>query len=229
MLRPQRRARLSRVARPEALDHVLKITNGEVRRPERYEPELSQVKAVIDRVIRHCDSIEDALAGFESFAGGTILISKNKDRVNRAIEIAAALAGIFLRSGLQRTFSVTLSPVSATEKDVEGSWKAGVLPPAEELFGLNGISVWPIGNVSEQLVWEFYQGITQLDDLRRLRRCDGYLHAVKFHFIGKKVQRREHYFCSDECRSDFNYKKLIETLKGGGRARLNSKANHANG
>ena len=198
-LRPQRRAyRFPRVD-GASLAHVLDVINGNISRPERYEPERSEIRKTLDRIIAYCDRVENVLNGIE----------RRKRRIERAQAIArSGLLRVFdLNPTKPREFKVWVRP-SSSRRDLH--WKANVLPPAEEMFRVNDLFIWPPGDIGVQLYWEFYQGIIQLDDLRRLRKCSGYLHDEPYYFIGKKVQQRENYFCSDQCRSDFNYKKKIE-------------------
>jgi hypothetical protein len=49
-----------------------------------------------------------------------------------------------------------------------------------------------------------------LDDLRRLRKCAGYLHVEPFYFLGRNVRREEsgHHFCDDPCRTDLQLQEI---------------------
>lgn len=270
ILRPQRRSYRFQRVDASMLDHVLKVVNGEVRSPARYEPERSEIRAVLDRIIGYCDRVEGALEGIEhcsdpwedliaAWLDGRrdvsveevltgcigkkrgqwtqaeenrvwrclralgwklydqscqrLRKSRNRSaRIRRAQEIAySGLLRIFaLDPTKPREFKVCVMPRRSSGKDPRDAWKPNVLPPAEEMFRVTNLFIWPPGDIGVQLYWEFYQGIIQLDDLRRLRKCSGYLHSEPYYFLGKKVQRRENYFCGDQCRSDFNYKKLME-------------------
>ena len=216
-LTPERRSRLPRFSISEDWRQVLAVVNGQVRRPQRYEPERSRAVATLDAIIKRCDEIETALAGYDiarhyDVPIGTIRIGKRRDRINHAMGLASGLGSIILGGGVQTRFAVTVEPVRSTDNDVVGSWRSNRLPPADELFSLKDVLMLPEAkDIGEQFAWQFMQAITKLDDLRRLRKCDGDLHDGRpFYFIAKKVQRREHYFCDDPCRSDFNYKKKIQ-------------------
>jgi len=95
--------------------------------------------------------------------------------------------------------------------------KPGALPYAEDLFRLGAPMIWPDGDVQVSVYWMFIQGISQLDDLRRIRVCE---HCGKFH-LRKKVERQPHYFCvdSDECRKAFHNQKQKEKGNTDGRIR----------
>ena len=209
-IRPRRAYRLPRRRTSALFDHVLKVVNGDVKRPERYEPDRSEIREILDSIIKCCDQTEDALFGFDHFNRIVVAIPTRRERIIRAMTIAAGLPRLCSRG---KTFTVTVTPSRSLEKHIEGSWKPTKLPPAEELFRLNDLLVRPDGgDICVQLWWEFYQGLLQVDDLRRLRRCAGYLHTGPFYFVRKNVRREKdgHYFCDDPCRSDFNYKHSIE-------------------
>jgi hypothetical protein len=209
-LHPQPAYRIPRGA-PQDLKKVLDIVNGQVFMPERYEPEKSDVRSILDQIIAYCDRIEDLL---ESNA-------PRKERIRKIQQLAwRGLVNIFEPNYPQwdsrwgpsekREFKISIWVQPA-----ERQWKRGVLPPASDLFRVTDLFMWPSGNVKVHFYWEFYQGIIQLQDLRRLRRCSGYLHDGPFYFLRKKTDRMENYFCSDQCRSDFNYKKFVQEKSDG--------------
>jgi hypothetical protein len=202
------------------LNDVLKVVNGTVYQSNRYEPERSEIRAIFDSIIGYCEKVEDAFGGIDYFTDSTrrkykVELTKRSDRISRAQEIAYSGLLKCVTPRKDRTFAVLVLPRRLDGADPRENWKKDVVPSAEELFRLSHLFIWPTGDIREQLYWQFYQGIIQLDDLRRIHKCSGYLHGEPFYFIGKKVQRRDNYFCSDECRSDYNYKKNVEAEKEG--------------
>lgn len=207
------------------LEHVLSVINGETYRSERYEPQRSAIRHIFDNIIEYCDRIEELLSGSARFNGKPYPISK-RDRIPRVLD--AAYSGLYRLFDADpahpATFTVRILPNRGSHGRKEReSWSPKVLPPAEELFRVTNLFMYPDGDIGVQLHWKFYQGITQLNDLRLLRRCSGYLHDSPHYFLRKKVERKKHWFCSDQCRSDFNYKKLIEEKAANGNQRKTAK------
>jgi hypothetical protein len=201
------------------LENVLRVINGEVRRPERYEPQRSMIRDIFDKIIGYCDHIEEMLSGLDYFNGVPLpYVIPKRDRIARVLNVAySSLYRIFDLDPVHPVkFTVRILPDRGSKGRKEReNWNSKVLPPAEELFRVTNLFMYPDGNVGVWLHWWFYQGIVQLNDLRRLRRCSGSLHDGPHYFLRKKVERMEHWFCSDQCRSDFNYKKSIEEKANG--------------
>lgn len=242
VLHPKRRA--YRVPRVDSADlsRVFDVVNGQVYRPERFNQARKEISEVLLEVIRHCDAIEEALAGIYRFTDAnsgreiTQELKTRDERVEYASRIALRVRHVFgplhgrkfqvmaipgLDESSQKLLNEKLGSYwkeTAQQYDESGSavqWEVeqiyrrpGALPYAEDLFRLGAPLIWPDGNVEVQLYWEFIQGLSRLDDLRRIRVCE---HCKKFH-LRKKVQRQPHYFCvdSDECGKAFHNQKQKE-------------------
>jgi hypothetical protein len=246
-LQPQRRGyRIPRVD-PPVFNRVLKVINGTVREPSRYEPERSAIRQSLDQIIEYCGRIEAALGGMHQSRTGEKgqrqerPLRTRSERIEAARDIAEGLYAVF--TGIRQEFTVFALPRRnlkkirpLVHKDVssfigeaargfldtgELEQRRGILPDAEDLFRIRDLFIWPKGDIGVQLCWEFYQGIIQLDDLRRLRRCSNAdLHDEPRYFLTKKVPTSgEPRFCSDQCRSDSNYKRLLQRKEEDGRQR----------
>ena len=232
-LRPQRRAS-RRSNKADLLAEVLQVVNGEVRFANRYEPSRSRVREALDRIIEYCDEVEDALAGVNWVADRLGQLHHvplvRTERISKAVRMAGGLYGVF--AGIPNKFTVSVYPKRRESQaasldmgtefhgnaiaaltdlgDLPEEEKPNVLPYADELFRITKLFMWPDGDIEVCFLWEFFHGIIQLDDLRKLRKCSGYLHEEPRYFVRKKVERHENCFCSDQCRSDFNYRLKIE-------------------
>ena len=212
-LQPKRRYYMP-PSNDSAAQRVLNIVNGSVRDPERYEPERSEVRQVLRQIVRYCDQVEAALNSN----------LPKRERIQNALKLAySGLYRVFETDPkTPHRFNVFILPDRGKDSDSErDKWNLRERPPAAQLFQVTRLFMHPVGDIGVQLLWNFYQSIVQLNDLRRLRKCSGYLHdPAEFYFLRRKVQREEHYFCSDQCRSDFNYRQFIERKSDG---RIDSK------
>ena len=229
-IQPKRRN--SRVPRVDAaeLTEALDVINGDVHLPESYERARNDLTKVLSGLIRYCDRIEDALAGTQRFTDAlsgqevTRELKTRDAKVSAACGIALDLMSVFdplefmkfeVHVFARRSDSSYetlrrkrgIDEQGTVIKD-QGKWiqrKASSLPYQEDLFRLADPLIYPDGDVEKQLYWQFMQGIFSLDDLRRIRQCDGY--GCDNFYLRKKVQKQPHYFCSDRCRKDFNNNK----------------------
>ena len=155
------------------------------------------IRAVFARIVRCCDEIEEALSDSSVLPPDRIQLAKK-----------AALKFVTVFKGVPRDFTVHVRPSRGPDRHLDVPGKLA----AEDLFSLNHLDVRVSESVVERMYWKLWQGITRLDDFRRLRRCSGHKHGrPDYFFLRKKVQRAERYFCSDACRNHFNYNKEPES------------------
>ena len=222
----------------EQLGRVFDVINGDVYRPERFAEARKDITEVLRRTIRHCDAIEEALAGILRLTDDKGVehvheLKTRDERIAQACQMALRFGHLFspisgrrfqvmviprledstreilgkktgpYRKELSRTTDESGRPVQWEYETVNR--RPGAMPDAEDLFRLGSPLLWPDGDVEVQLYWEFIQGMSALDDLRRIRVCE---HCGKFH-LRKKVERQPHYFCvnTDECRKAFHNQK----------------------
>lgn len=205
------------------LKEVLKMVNtdfdGAVPEWKQTTDDLRQVLA---SVIAYCDRIEQLLtAGARSNSDGTLTeVEGPRERLQLAFrdvlsgEFGRGLAGVF-RPLTDRVFQIQLSLLP--QKDLNDRFveqlhqlQASTLPipVTSALFFRPGQLHLVTQNDAAQLTLDFAHAISQLDDLRRIRKCE---HCGKFH-VRKKVERKPHYFCVDapDCRKAFNNQRRKE-------------------
>src|SRR5262249_31532965 len=157
------------------------------------------VQKTLDRLIEYCDEIQK------------ILLNKATSP-NARIEAVRGHA-VTLPEGFEpipaRKFKVRVRATRGPEAELDvrkrGNRGRTEIPSGEELFRLPHLEI----HADQKPFWDFWEGITQLDDYRRLRRCsNGFGHDLEpYYFLTKRVQLQEKYFCSDSCRSQYNYRK----------------------
>ena len=207
--RTDERTSSSRRGQTWGLDNVLKVVNGEAPNVHDYEPARSEIRAALDKAIDYCDRTENLLADTSR---------PLRDRVEECVSNSKDLYRIWELPGQRRRkFRVQIAP-RTLENYVRLS--RAMLPAPELLFKLERLLMVPLGDSREQLYWDFYHGVIQLPDLRLIRRCSHHsLHEEAFYFLRQRIDRRENYFCSDQCRSAFNYDELIKREERNGRKR----------
>jgi len=227
----RRSSRVPRVDTP-ALDHVLLVVNDLVYKPERFDQARKEIRETFDRIVRYCDNIEDALDGIGHWPDREVELKKHSDRVGRALELARNMPDLFAPV-TQRSFDVRVKlshdpesqkelldrqpvkhrVVSSNTEGTEIHFKeirqpTETTPYIDDLFRVGDPFFYPTGDVQVQVYWELFQGIRQLNDLRKLRRCSNlYYHTEPFYFLRKKVERQERSFCSDDCRKHYHNNK----------------------
>ena len=232
-IQPKRRN--SRVPRVDAaeLTGALDVINGDGHLPQRYERARNDLTKVVSGLIRYCDRVEEALAGTERFTDAisgqevTRELKTRDAKVMAACGLALDLMSVFDPLEWMKFEVHVLARRSDSSHETlskkrgefdehgrviknKGKWihrKPSSLPYQEDLFRLADPLIYPAGDVEKQLYWEFMQGIFSLDDLRRIRQCDG--SGCNNFYLRKKVQKQPHYFCSDRCRKDFNNNKAM--------------------
>ena len=106
------------------------------------------------------------------------------------------------------------TPINQLKVDVTIQTQFPDLDTEDELpdsvFELQGRIV-PTGDTVQTLYWTVAQALLELDDLRRLRRCD---RCSRFYLRKVASHNSKHSFCSDLCRGNFNYQKKLKS-KGG--------------
>jgi hypothetical protein len=159
------------------------------------------IRTVFDRIIQLSDTIENILADKSL---------RPAERARKAEEQAEDLVTVFRE--IPREFNVRVRPHSRLfQKDDPVNAVRGRLVVAEKLFSLSHLSFDVRKEDPRSIYWKLWQGITKLDDVRRIRRCAGFgpkhgpKHDIPYYFLRKKVQHEERHFCSDACRNYFNY------------------------
>lgn len=161
---------------------VLDRVNGEVRLAGRLQVARNRIATALKNLIEACDAFEDG-----------------SDETNGA-DGAGGLAGRLsdaLKPVEGRLVKVRLFPVGR-RAETEPRPADG---PAGAAHQFRVEQVLMVGQETDEALYlGFAQAMGQLDDLRRLRRCD---QCEKF-YVRTKVQRQAHHFCSDDCRRTFH-------------------------
>ncbi len=222
---PQRSYRRVRVE-SESFNLVLAKVNGTIRGDlEALRIERAEVRKVFDRIISYCDRLESVL--IDSVDQGQKIPRRERIRwalVNIAHREFSRMFDPLIDSLKAESFGVAVmvlrDKADATERIVD-SWKASVVPPADQLFKARRLLIIPDplngGHIGVQFLWDVLHRIIELDDLRRIRRCSGFHGDQPIYLLRIKIQRQERYFCSDQCRSRYNYNKEGQGEKQHGR------------
>ena len=159
------------------LREVLAVVNGDVQRPGRILTARNRVREALARLIESCDAIEQAPDG--------------PDTDNRDIRrLSTALEPVRGRLAKVRLFPT--GTLGGSEAVGRGRTRVHRFRVTEDLMQGQ--------DAEDELYLGFAQGISRLDDLRRLRRCD---RCDRF-YVRTKVQRQLRHFCSDDCRRAFH-------------------------
>jgi hypothetical protein len=158
---------------------VLDRVNGEVRLAGRLQVARNRIAMALKNLIEACDAFEDR--GDETHGAG--------DLAGRLSDALKPVEG--------RLVKVRLFPVgrraSTEPRPADG--------PAGAAHQFRVEQVLMVGQETDEALYlGFAQAMGQLDDLRRLRRCD---QCEKF-YVRTKVQRQARHFCSDDCRRTFH-------------------------
>jgi len=210
------------------LKEVLQVVNADYDVGPEWKAARDNLRDVLVSVIAYCDRIELVLtAGLRTDSDGNLIpIEDPRERLLLAFRegqmgpLAPGLAGA-LKPLTDKSFEVKFW-VGRTE-DLEArfvqrfqklrSSKLPVPVTADLFYRLGGLRIVTETDPA-QLYLDFAYGISQLDDLRRIRNCEW---CGKFH-VRKKVERKDHYFCVDspDCRKAFsNQRRKEKEILGG--------------